>query len=238
MRPFATQGSAGPPLCRGAGPIGFATATRCASAAAAQAWRWRPLARTGRRFAGRSARGAPAAQSVARLKPALHQSCTRVTAVHPSTRRSGVRPRRNRYAQGRGRGAVTGAGPGRPRDWRGWTVSQRALPRAWRTMRCRRSAWGRAGCARSRRSRARRRLPARPPGVRAGCRSRLPPCAGARATDAPADMPGLTVAGSLRRAAPGPPWASGAMRSMMNAGPAARATYSAVPAPDRASTRP
>ncbi|SPR99575.1 hypothetical protein CBM2634_B10025 [Cupriavidus taiwanensis] len=73
------------PLRGGAGSIGFATATRCAGAVAARAWRQRPLARTGRRLAVRPTRGATASQPVARLKLSLHQSCTRVTTMHRAT---------------------------------------------------------------------------------------------------------------------------------------------------------
>ncbi|SOY69576.1 hypothetical protein CBM2589_A90911 [Cupriavidus taiwanensis] len=82
MRLCETIGGAWRRLSRGAGPFGFATATLCADAVAAQAWPRRPLARTGRRFAMRARRGVTASRPVARLKLALHQSCTQVTAVH------------------------------------------------------------------------------------------------------------------------------------------------------------
>lgn len=228
------------PLRGGAGSIGFATATRCAGAVAAQAWRWRPLARTGRRFAVGARHGATASQPVARLKPALHQSCTRVTAVHRASKtgRCVVTQKRVRAVARPGcsqrgwpevpeglvglDGAAAGAAEGRAADavpemglGPGWLRSQPAQPS---TAMNASTAAGRA-----------RRLQVTGASLR---RRAGNGCAGRYAWSYCSRSP------AARRARPALGKRRNAQYDERSARRAGRRNPSAVPAPDRASTRP
>ncbi|SOZ17476.1 hypothetical protein CBM2609_B10103 [Cupriavidus taiwanensis] len=228
-----------PPPRGGAGPIGFATATRCAGAVAAQAWRWRPQARTGRRLAVRATRGATASRPVARLKLALHQSCMRVTTVHRATMTQPCAATQKRVRAGGGArgqrgwpevpeglagldGVAAGAAEGTAPDavpemglGPGWLRSQPVQPS---TAMIASTAAGRA-----------RRLQVTGASLRRragnGCAGRY---AWSYCSRSPAARRARRALGKRRDA----------QYDERSAGRAGRRNPSAVPAPDRASTRP